>query len=243
MTRERRASGNTLVLVRHAHTEPVGPNAREWPLSARGRTEAAQLAGWSGWEEVTAIVASTEAKAIETAMIIAAPHPHLVALPPVAALGEVDRRGVFVPDYEAAVAAFFAEPDDSPCGWEAATAARTRFAAAVDAAMAAFAGQSVAVVAHGLILALFLSTLVGGPPADLAHWRAVPFASVARASYATEGSGILVQPFMGARSCQQEVWSPATSPMGGKSASTRSAASYGSVRKSRPRESRVSPFG
>jgi len=160
---------NDIILVRHAHTAQVGPDAKAWPLSKRGRTEAARLAQWPGWLDIAAIVTSVEAKAIETAAAITTAHPHLVTLPPMETLGEVDRRGTLVADYEGAVAGFFALPDASPHGWESATAARTRITAAIADAVAPYPAASVAVVAHGLAFTLYLSTLIGGPPADVAH--------------------------------------------------------------------------
>lgn len=187
---------NDIVLVRHAHTAQVGPDAKTWPLSKRGRTEAARLAQWPGRLAIAAIVISVEAKAIETAAAITVAHPHLITLPPMEALGEVDRRGAFVADYEGAVADFFAMPDASPHGWESASDARTRIAAAIANAVAPYPTASVAVVTHGLALTLYLSTLIGGPPADIARWRTIPFAAVARVARSEGGTYTLTHPFI-----------------------------------------------
>lgn len=190
-------TGNDLLLVRHAQVAQVGPDAKRWPLSERGRAEAARLAAWEGWRGVSVIVTSDEGKAIETGAIVAAAHPHLAVLPPLAELGEVDRRGVFVTDYEGAVAAFFAEPEASPHGWEPAAVARHRFAAAVEGVLAAYLGESVAVVAHGLVFALYLATLTSGPAATVENWHGIPFASVARVRRGANGGRTLLQGFMG----------------------------------------------
>lgn len=179
MSSGKEAGKPALVLVRHAHTTPAGPDAKAWPLSARGEMEAARLARWDGWRGVTRIVASAEAKAQRTAAAITVAHPHITTLPPVAALGEVERPATWVADYEAAVAAFLAAPEQSPEGWETAAHARARFVTAVDACLAAHPGESMAVVAHGLVLTLYLSSLMDGPSANLVTWRAIPFAAVA----------------------------------------------------------------
>ncbi len=188
--------GNDIILVRHAHTAQVGPDAKTWPLSEHGRTEAARLARWSGWRGVTAIVTSSEAKAMQTADAITGAHPHLVTLSAMEALGEVDRRGTFVTDYEGAVADFFAMPDAAPHGWEPAADARARITAAIAHAVAPYPAASVAIVSHGLALTLYLSTLVGGPPADVAHWRTIPFTAVARVARSRDGTHTLLQPFI-----------------------------------------------
>lgn len=184
-----------LLLVRHAHTAQVGSDAKQWPLSERGRAEAVRLAAWAGWRAVTYLVTSNEAKAMETGAIIAAMHPHLVVPPPVAAFAEVDRHGVFVADYEGAVAAFFAHPNASPHDWEPAAVARDRFAAAIDGVFAAYPDGTVAVVAHGLVLTLYLSTLANGPAATTENWRTVPFAAVACVRRLASGRHTLVHPF------------------------------------------------
>jgi len=187
---------NDILLVRHAHTAQSGPDARTWSLSPRGRTEAARLAQWTGWRDVQVIVTSAEAKAIETAAAITMAHPHVTTLPPVEALGEVDRRGVFVSDYEGAVAAFLAQPGASPHGWEPAAHALARFVTAMEETITAYPATSVAVVAHGLILTLYLSTLIGGSPADIAHWQMIPFASIARVARREDGAYLLTHPFL-----------------------------------------------
>lgn len=186
---------NDILLVRHAHTAQSEADARTWPLSERGRAEAAQLARWGGWRDVQVIVTSTEAKAIETAAAIIAAHPHIVMLPSVEALSEVDRGAIFIADYESAVAAFLAQPEASPYGWERAADARARFVTAITEVLSPYPDASVAVVAHGLILTLYLSTLIGGSPADIAHWRTIPFASIARVTRRSDGTCALLRSF------------------------------------------------
>lgn len=103
---------------------------------------------------------------------------------------------MFVSDYEGAVAAFLAQPEASPHGWEPAAHARARFVTAMEETIAAYPAASVAVVAHGLILTLYLSTLIGGSPADIAHWRMIPFASIARVARREDGAYVLTHPFL-----------------------------------------------
>ena len=188
--------GSDFLLVRHAHTAQTGPDAKQWSLSARGWAVATQLAAWAGWREVAALVTSDEAKAIETGAAVGAAHPHLRVVPPVAGLAEVDRRGVYVDAYEGAVAAFFAHPAVSPHGWEPACDALCRFTAAVESVLAAHPHETVAVVAHGLVFALYQSTLIGGPALSLECWRSIPFAAVARVGREPDGSRVLRHPFV-----------------------------------------------
>ncbi len=172
--------GNDIVLVRHAHTAQSGPDAKTWPLSERGRTEAARLARWPGWQDVAAIVTSAEAKAIETAAAITAAHPHLVTLPAMEALGEVDRRGTYRGGLRGRGRRFF-----RPAGCLATRMGVRHRCPCADRHCDPGSGHTLPCgirrgCRHGLALTLYLSTLIGGPPADIAHWRTIPFAAVAR---------------------------------------------------------------
>lgn len=59
------------------------------------------------------------------------------------------------------IAALFAHPDERVFGEETARAALTRFTAALDAALAHAAERSVAVVAHGTVLSLYVANRFG----------------------------------------------------------------------------------
>jgi len=186
------ASDRLLVLVKHAwpRIDRARP-ARSWPLSDRGRAQAAALA-----EELRAlaprrVVASREPKAADTGRLLAQAWRCPFAL--AEGLHEHDREGVgYLPEdaFRAAVARFFAEPERRVLGRESAREAATRFAAAVDAVLdgggpsrEALGARGVAgapthaadaaagthedapdvtvVVAHGTVISLFLADRCG----------------------------------------------------------------------------------
>jgi len=114
------------------------------------------------------IVASTEPKATETAELVAgALHkPWHIA----AGLHEHERSGVGWIDrarFEAQVAEFFRRPGALVFGGETADQAHARFAAAIAAVTAQYPARSLAVVAHGTVISLFVARSVGLEPFPL----------------------------------------------------------------------------
>ncbi|MCA9974020.1 MAG: histidine phosphatase family protein [Anaerolineales bacterium] len=148
-----------LLLVRHSHVaqDPARPS-HAWPLSADGRSRAQQLAPHLQPFGPTRIVTSTEPKAAETGQILAA----VLGLPLHAAPGlqEHARHGApYYPTraaFAAAVAALFRRPEEQVFGEETAVQALRRFAAAVDAQLAAYPDDTLTVVSHGTVLTLFI---------------------------------------------------------------------------------------
>jgi broad specificity phosphatase PhoE len=108
--------------------------------------------------EPSRVVASLEPKATETGSIIA----ERLRLPfaTVKGLHEHDRRSTgFLPrdDFAARIRDLFAHPDEVVFGNESASAALTRFAAAVDHVVVEDAGGDVVVVSHGTVISLFVA--------------------------------------------------------------------------------------
>jgi broad specificity phosphatase PhoE len=167
-----------LILVKHAWPDvDPGRPAAEWPLSARGRTDAAALAVQLAPYTPGRVVASAEPKARDTGRALADALGVPFAIRP--GLHEHERRTTpYLPkaEFEAAVARFFAEPDALVLGEETARAARARFAAAVDAAVTEPGGTPV-VVAHGTVIALYLADRLGVDP--FATWTALGLPSYA----------------------------------------------------------------
>jgi broad specificity phosphatase PhoE len=160
-----------LILVKHSQPEIVTtiPAAR-WRLSDVGRQRCTALAERLAAYQPTAIVASREPKAEETAQIAAERLGlrHTTA----AGLHEHDRSNVgwsSLAAFEAAVARFFAHPSELVFGRETAQQAHERFAAAVDAAVAAYPHGNLVVVAHGTVIALLVAARTGTEPLPL--WR------------------------------------------------------------------------
>jgi broad specificity phosphatase PhoE len=71
--------------------------------------------------------------------------------------------------FEAAVARFFAHPAELLLGRETADEAHARFAGAVAAVMGRHRGETVAVVAHGTVITLFVARATGQEP--FALWK------------------------------------------------------------------------
>ena len=150
-----------LVFVTHPEVaiDPAVPVPR-WRLSERGTARMRAFADGPVPDGTTAVWASTEAKAIEGAGIVAARFGLPVMVD--AGLGENDRSATgYLPptEFEATADAFFAHPHESVRGWERAIDAQARVAAAVGRISAA--GGDVTIVAHGAVGALLLCRLMG----------------------------------------------------------------------------------
>lgn len=176
-----------VVLVRHARiTVDPGVAARAWQLSEAGRRAASRLAAWPGWQDVSAVAASDEPKAVATAepLAIAANTP-LTSHP---GLREVDRGRTPVLGRAQYVALVRGYLGGAPVpGWEPRATAHARFHHAL-AEIASAASGPVAVVSHGLVLALYL----GLRPDE---WERIALPALAVADLDTSR---LLEPFRGA---------------------------------------------
>lgn len=160
-----------LILVKHSSPEivPTLP-ASLWRLSESGRVKCKPLAKLLAAYQPGVIVASTEPKALETAQIIA----DVLGRPVETAeeLREHDRSNIVFTStekFEAAVARFFQEPQHLVMGRETADQAHRRFAAVVDTIMERHPGETVAVVTHGTVMALFVARAAAKDPFPL--WK------------------------------------------------------------------------
>jgi broad specificity phosphatase PhoE len=156
---------STAFFVTHpeVNVDPGTPVPR-WRLSERGICRIRAFAGDAALKDLSAVWASSEAKAIEAAGLLAAGFGLAVAVHP--GLGENDRSatGFLVPEeFEPVVDAFFAAPDQSVRGWERAIDAQARVVAAVGEILAGHGTGDVALVAHGGVGTLLLCHLLGVP--------------------------------------------------------------------------------
>lgn len=153
-------------LIRHAHTEPR-PDipSPEWGLTDEGRAAARALALRDDWLDVALVAASPEPKARATAEPIAEAAALDLRLEP--DLREAGRPWVDG-DYVAAARRYLSG-EELP-GWEPAADVRERMERAVRT-LAREAGDSLAVVSHGLALTLLLDLT-----AD--EWESMPFGEV-----------------------------------------------------------------
>ncbi len=167
--------GAHLVLVKHSHVDVVpGHPPRTWELSVEGRRRAVLLAERLADFHPARVVSSVEPKAVETAEIVA----QRLGVPAVTApaLHEHERETapfLGAEAFAAAMAWLFDEPDKVVFGEESADAAGDRFAAAVDA-LAAGEGDQI-IVAHGTVIALYVSRVAGIDPYSL--WQSLELPS------------------------------------------------------------------
>lgn len=159
-----------LVLVKHSHVDVVpGRPSRRWELSAIGRERALVLADRLAGFGPARVVSSVEPKAAETAEIVA----ERLRVPAVTVPGLHEQERETAPHlgaeaFAAAIAWLFEEPSKVVFGEESADAAGDRFAAAVDA----LDGEADRiVVAHGTVIALYVSRVAGIDPYPL--WQSL----------------------------------------------------------------------
>jgi broad specificity phosphatase PhoE len=152
-----------VVFVSHPEVEvDPGRPVPQWSLSPAGRTRMHAFAASPAVEGVKSIHASTEVKAVESAIILADRLD--LSVHRLGALGENDRSATgFVPPakFEELANRFFAKPDESVMGWERAVDAQTRIRMAVDSLLASAPAGHVAIIAHGGVGTLLLCHHLG----------------------------------------------------------------------------------
>jgi len=174
-------SGRRRLFVRHSVPRQIpGVPARDWRLSDDGRRRAEMLARHvATWVSGPALLAtSDEPKARETAGVLGAA---LGLIPRVVPdLREHDRTGVAYlqgEDFAAAVARFFAHPEERVFGAESAAESLARFSSAVSGLTAAAPPGDILIVTHGTVLSLFVAATTGADAA--AFWRSLPLPALA----------------------------------------------------------------
>jgi broad specificity phosphatase PhoE len=155
----------TALFITHPEVEidPTIP-VPKWYLSNKGITRMRSFANLPLVQNVSAIWASHETKAIEAAGILAGRLGLPVNVHP--DLHENDRSATgFLPpsEFERVADAFFAHPGTSVRGWERAIDAQNRVAGAVDEILSSSGEGDVAFVAHGGVGTLLLCQLLGCP--------------------------------------------------------------------------------
>jgi broad specificity phosphatase PhoE len=176
-----------MILIRHSLSEPEATApASQWRLSHRGRTRCEALAERLEKYDLSLLVSSIEAKAIETAKLTAA---HL-SIPTEIAFGihehERGNVGFLSPPehFQARLAEFFDRPDEIVFGGESAVQARTRFTAAVESLVEAYGVESFGVVTHGTVMSLYVAEMLGSAPYDL--WQRLGMPAYVRIALSQE---------------------------------------------------------
>ncbi len=163
----------TLLLIRHSLPQiDSALSAEQWRLSPAGRARCPALADQAAVFAPRLVFSSLEPKAEETAALLA----ERLSLPcqAIPGLHEHERRTVnFMArgEFEAAVARLFAEPDALVFGEETANQALARFDRALSALIQAHPCQTLAVVAHGTVISLWLSRRLSLPALPL--WKSL----------------------------------------------------------------------
>jgi broad specificity phosphatase PhoE len=179
-----------LYLVTHAHTQiDAGVDATQWQLSPRGQEQAQRLAEQAFWASVDQLILSSEAKTKLTVEPLLQQRALPVIVDP--QFDELYRPG-WVEDYQARVAQAFAFPDQPAGEWETAAYAQQRMLNGIASLHQRFAGQTLALVGHGLTLSLYRAALLGQSRVNLAEWQRLSFAAVALVELE---SGQLLQDF------------------------------------------------
>ena len=181
---------NTFYFLRHAKTK-VDRNLliSEWKLTEDGKTNAQVLADSGVFDEITKIYASTEKKAIDTALPVA--NRLKLEIETVADLRELDRDkgGVFEPElYEKVVHDAYQNQSESTHDWETADHARERFNLAVEKIDQENEGKKILIVGHGGTINMYFAEALGLldkvnerlPLNDFCHWGIIENGRVIR---------------------------------------------------------------
>lgn len=172
----------TLLLIRHGQTDwnvdGRYTGQSDIPLNNVGRAQARQLAAQISPQPPDKIVASDLQRARETAVIMAAPLNLPVATDP--RLREINQgvwEGMYFSDIKARYAAEFAARAADPLmvappGGETVGQVRHRVLAAIADIVQAYPNQRIAVVAHGLVLALIKAQATHYPITKV--WDLIP---------------------------------------------------------------------
>ncbi|WP_029003515.1 histidine phosphatase family protein [Azorhizobium doebereinerae] len=134
----------------------------DWGLSEQGRARAEAFAREPALMAYGRVVSSTEAKARETAAILAAALSLVEEVRP--GLHENDRSATgYLPEaeFQQVANAFFADPEHSARGWERAVDAQDRIVRGVRLALAEAPGTPTLFVGHGGVGTLLLCHLAG----------------------------------------------------------------------------------
>jgi broad specificity phosphatase PhoE len=151
-----------LVLVKHSlpHIIPTLP-AHRWHLSVEGRLRCQALAEKLAVYSPGCILSSKEPKAVETAQLVANHLDQIFLI--YEGLHEHDRSNVWwtvEERFEAQVDEFFRHPDRLVMGRETASQAQVRFSRAVTSILKQHSEETIAIIAHGTVITLFVTQAI-----------------------------------------------------------------------------------
>jgi broad specificity phosphatase PhoE len=148
-----------LILIKHAAPEVIPEvSSEQWHLSARGRESCTALAERLGVHAPSVIVSSDELKARQTAERLAKQLG--LRYETAAGLHEHDRRGVphlRSGEFISYIELMLRKQNECVLGNESADEALRRFGEAVEQVLVKYPDDTVAVVSHGTVIALFVA--------------------------------------------------------------------------------------
>ena len=150
-----------LYLVRHANPQiDAAVPANQWQLSAAGIERAHQLAQYLDKAGIQAVISSPEAKAIQTAQILAEQWGLEVEV--MDGIHEHERPWspdsfTRVVEFQSRIQQFFLQPGELVFGAETADQCHARFEGALRQIISQHQNRRLAVVTHGTVLSLLLS--------------------------------------------------------------------------------------
>jgi broad specificity phosphatase PhoE len=159
-----------LLLIRHARSAPKQdiPEA-QWPLSALGREQAAELADQIAGQGITAIASSPYLRAVDTVRPLAERLGLTIRL--LDDLRERKLREGVRDDWEALTAKSWAGFSFALPNCESGFKAQKRMSRALDQLAREYPGQTIAICSHGNAIGLFLNSL--DPGFGHAQWQAM----------------------------------------------------------------------
>ena len=172
-----------LILVKHAMPVIVpGIPPSQWQLAKKGHQSCSRLAEKLADWQPTRIISSVELKAQQTAQNVATQlrlpvdtwpdlHEHVRYSTPLRDGGDFTSQA----DFEASVQRLFAAPEQLVFGRETARQAQQRFSTAIQRLLEAYPEQTLAVVAHGTVITLFVAQT--NPVEPFAFWKALTLPS------------------------------------------------------------------
>ncbi|MCC6239324.1 MAG: histidine phosphatase family protein [Phycisphaerales bacterium] len=160
-----------LILIKHAPPEKDADTpSHQWGLSAQGQQLSRIMAGELRQHAPQIIISSLEPKALQTAQIIA--RELAIPVETDADLAEHERNNVPLMetrDFISLMALLFNRPRQLVLGQETAEQAKKRITKALHRIFDQHPDQTIAVMTHGTVLALYASELIDEDPFTL--WR------------------------------------------------------------------------
>lgn len=161
----------TLILIRHAPTQPDATiSADQWQLTADSQALCSALAIQLTEYNITRLITSHEHKAKQTGKYVADTLGS-IAISEAGNLHETERKSKTFynsqDDFREAVVSAMQNPDELLFGDETFSKARQRFSDAIQQIVTQYPDETIGVVSHGRILAMYLATLMSQSPVSI----------------------------------------------------------------------------